>query len=77
MVHYVCEGVDKNAQAAALRRVVSSFLARNPSVGFAREMIPLLMYLLAYCSESTAFYILSTIYSAVVPKHLYPVQYKL
>lgn len=77
MVHYVCEGVDKLTQAAAFRRVVSTFLARNPAVGFAREMIPLLVYLLAYCSESTAFYLLSTLYSAVVPKHLFPTQYKL
>jgi len=40
-------------------------------------MIPLLLYLLSYCSESTSYYLFSTIYSMIVPDYLYPAKFKL
>jgi len=40
-------------------------------------MIPLLLFLLSFCSENTAYYLFSTIYSMIVPEYLYPTKYKL
>jgi hypothetical protein len=40
-------------------------------------MIHIVIYLLSYCAESTAYFLFSTLYNTVVPEYLYPGKFKL
>jgi hypothetical protein len=77
MIYYLTEAVDNQVLLNTCKKVISSFLTHNPEVGFTKEMIHLALYLLSYCSESTAYYLFSILYSLVVPEYLYPAKFKL
>lgn len=41
-----------------------------------KELISITIYLLCYCSEASTYYILSFIYSEIIPEYAYPNNFK-
>ncbi|CAD8132606.1 unnamed protein product [Paramecium octaurelia] len=53
-------------------RVLGAILLQYPEIGYGPDQVILTIFLLCFCSEASAYTILTILYSEIIPSYLYP-----
>ncbi|CAD8135017.1 unnamed protein product [Paramecium pentaurelia] len=53
-------------------RVLGALLLQYPEIGYGSDQVMITIFLLCFCSEASAFIILTILYSDIIPSYLYP-----
>lgn len=51
-------------------------MAIYPQVGYSHDQVMIILFLLCFCSEASAFTLLTLLYAEMIPSYLYPVNLK-
>ncbi|CAD8138739.1 unnamed protein product [Paramecium octaurelia] len=53
-------------------RVLGALLLQYPEIGYSSDQVLITIFLLCFCSEASAYTILTILYSDIIPSYLYP-----
>ncbi|CAD8044443.1 unnamed protein product [Paramecium primaurelia] len=69
---YLLKDLELDQLQQQICRVLGAILLQYPEIGYGPDQVILTIFLLCFCSEASAFTILTILYSEVIPSYLYP-----
>ncbi|CAD8061741.1 unnamed protein product [Paramecium sonneborni] len=69
---YLTKDIESDLLQQQICRVLGAILLQYPEIGYSSDQVLITTFLLCYCSEASAYAILTILYSEIIPSYLYP-----
>ncbi|CAD8053752.1 unnamed protein product [Paramecium sonneborni] len=73
---YLMKDIEQDQLQQQICRVLGAILLQYPEIGYSSDQVIITTFLLCFCSESSAYAILTILYSEIIPSYLYPLNLK-